>query len=79
MSGPVSSTLMPGTEDVSSVTVAGCAALVGTRGGSPARALALSCTRPLQARIWDLRSRPPLASVWRKSAIFFAAESGSFI
>jgi hypothetical protein len=44
---------------------------------APAGSLELGCTWPLQARIWDLRSKPLLLRVWRKSAIFFADEPGS--
>jgi hypothetical protein len=80
VSGPVSSTLMSGQGEIPGVeVVVSETAGIEPRGDAPAGSLELGCTWPLQARIWDLRSRPLLLRVWRKSAIFLADEPGSFI
>src|SRR5258708_7632775 len=47
--------------------------------GAPAGSLESDCTWPLQARIFDLRFRPPVVlSTLRKSSIFLAAWPGEF-
>jgi hypothetical protein len=79
VSGPVSSTLMSGQEVTGIEVVVSETAGIEPREVAPADSLELGCTWPLQARISDLRSRPLLLRVWRKSAIFSADEPGSFI